>query len=68
MLEKGFHESFTELFELVQQQRRDHEKAGPASILLEPLIEHNHTKLEYLRVQVQNFLLISLSDNNTTIS
>lgn len=52
MLEKGFHQSFTELFEMIQRQRSDHEKSGPASILLEPLIEHNHTKLEYLRVQV----------------
>jgi hypothetical protein len=55
MLEKGFHQSFTDLFELIQRQRRDHEKAGPASILLEPLIEHNLAKLEYLRVQVGNW-------------
>lgn len=52
MLEKGFHQSFTQLFELIRRQRCDHEKAGPASILLEPLIEHNHAKLEYLRVQL----------------
>ena len=52
VLEKGFHESFTELFFLVEKQRSDHAKAGQASILLEPLIEHNITKLEYLKVQV----------------
>ena len=52
MLEKGFHESFTELFCLVEKQRADHARAGQASILLEPLIEHNISKLEYLKVQV----------------
>jgi tetratricopeptide (TPR) repeat protein len=52
MLEKGFHKSFSELFNLVQQQRREHERAGPAAILLEPLIHSDHAKLEYLRVQL----------------
>ena len=52
MLEKGFHQSFSELFNLVEKQREDHRRAGPAAILLEPLIENNHTKLEHLRVQV----------------
>ena len=52
MLEKGFHKSFSELFNLVQQQRREHERAGPAAVLLEPLIHSDHAKLEYLRVQL----------------
>ena len=52
MLEKGFHQSFAELFKLVEQQRLEHERAGPAAILLEPLIDSDHTKLERLRVQV----------------
>ena len=52
MLELGFHKSFSEIFNLVQQQRLEHEKAGPAAVLLEPLIENDHAKLEYLRVQL----------------
>ena len=52
MLEKGFHKSFSELFNLVQQQKRQHEEAGPAAVLLEPLIHSDHAKLEYLRVQL----------------
>ena len=52
MLEKGFHKSFSELFNLVQQQKAEHEQAGPAAVLLEPLIYNNHAKLEYLRVQL----------------
>ena len=54
MLEKGFHQSFSELFKLVERQRADHQRAGPAAILLEPLIENDLTKLEHLRVQVCN--------------
>jgi hypothetical protein len=54
MLEKGFHQSFSELFSLVERQRDDHQRAGPAAILLEPLIENDLTKLEHLRVQVCN--------------
>ena len=52
MLEKGFHKSFSELFNLVQGQKVEHERAGPAAILLEPLINTDHAKLEYLRVQL----------------
>lgn len=52
VLEKGFHKSFSELFQLVEQQRLEHARAGPAAILLEPLIENDHTKLEQLKVQV----------------
>ena len=52
MLEKGFHKSFSELFNLVQQQKVKHEQAGPAAVLLEPLINTDHAKLEYLRVQL----------------
>lgn len=52
MLEKGFHQSFAELFSLVERQRLDHQRAGPAAVLLEPLVEFNHTKLEQLRIQV----------------
>ena len=52
MLEKGFHKSFSEVFNLVQQQKLEHQQAGPAAVLLEPLIENDHTKLEYLRVQL----------------
>ena len=52
MLEKGFHLSFAELFDLVERQRRDHAHAGPAAILLEPLIEGNFEKLDQLRLQL----------------
>ena len=52
MLEKGFHKSFSELFDLVQCQKAEHERAGPAAVLLEPLIHCDHPKLEYLRVQL----------------
>ena len=52
MLEKGFHKSFSELFNLVQRQKAEHEQAGPAAVLLEPLIHSDHPKLEYLRVQL----------------
>jgi tetratricopeptide (TPR) repeat protein len=52
MLEQGFHKSFSELFNLIQQQKSEHERAGPAAVLLEPLINTDHTKLEYLRVQL----------------
>ena len=52
MLEKGFHKSFSELFNLVQQQKLEHQLAGPAAVLLEPLIHCEHSKLEYLRVQL----------------
>ena len=52
MLEKGFHKSFSELFNLVQRQKLEHERAGPAAVLLEPLINNDHAKLEYLRVQL----------------
>lgn len=52
MLEKGFHKSFSEMFNLIQQQKADHEQAGPAAVLLEPLIHADHAKLEYLRVQL----------------
>ena len=55
MLEQGFHESFAELFSLVERQRLDHQRAGAAAVLLEPLIEFNHTKLEQLRVKVYNY-------------
>ena len=55
MLEQGFHQSFAELFSLVERQRLDHQRAGPAAVLLEPLIEFNHTKLEQLRVKVYNY-------------
>ena len=52
MLEQGFHKSFSELFNLIQQQKLEHERAGPAAVLLEPLINTDHAKLEYLRVQL----------------
>ena len=52
MLEDGFHQSFTELFTLVEQQRLQHERAGPSAVLLEPLIEGNVMKLEQLRTQL----------------
>ena len=55
MLEQGFHQSFAELFSLVERQRLDHQRAGAAAVLLEPLIEFNHTKLEQLRVQVYSY-------------
>lgn len=56
MLESGFHETFTELFTLVERQRKEHAKAGPACILLEPLIEHSVTKMKYLKAQVSSLL------------
>ena len=52
MLEQGFHKSFEELFSLVEGQRREHERAGPAAVLLEPLVEHDLAKLELLSSQV----------------
>ncbi len=52
MLEDGFHQSFAELFTLVEQQRLQHERAGPAAILLEPLIEGDATKLDQLKAQL----------------
>ena len=55
MLEQGFHQSFAELFSLVERQRLDHQRAGAAAVLLEPLVEFNHTKLEQLRVQVYSY-------------
>ena len=55
MLERGFHQSFAELFSLVERQRLDHQRAGAAAMLLEPLIEFNHTKLEQLRVKVYDY-------------
>ena len=36
----------------MEQQRSDHDKAGPAAILLEPLIENSISKLEYLKLQL----------------
>ena len=52
MLERGFHLSYVELFNLVQHQRDMHRRAGPTAVLLEPLVEHDLTKLEQLRVQL----------------
>ena len=48
MLTEGFHEAFTELFTLVEKQREEHREAGPAAILLSPLIDDNEDKLRYL--------------------
>ena len=62
MLEEGFHKSFSELFQLVEHQRQDHIRAGPAAILLEPLIEGDSTKLEQLKAQV-----LKLQSYNTLI-
>ncbi len=52
MLEDGFHQSFAELFSLVEQQKLQHERAGPAAFLLEPLIEGDATKLDQLKAQL----------------
>ena len=49
LLENGFHESFIEMFTLVEQQRLDHERAGPAAVLLSPLVEHKPAKMHYLK-------------------
>lgn len=49
LLENGFNESFIELFTLVEQQRINHERAGPAAVLLSPLIEHNPKKMHFLK-------------------
>ena len=48
VLAEGYHEAFTELFTLVQKQREEHKLAGPAAILLSPLIDDDNDKLMYL--------------------
>ncbi len=48
MLTEGYHEAFTEIFTLVQRQRQEHKLAGPAAILLSPLIDDDQEKLTYL--------------------
>ena len=53
MLTDGYHEAFTELFTLVEKQRKDHQRAGPAAILLSPLIDDNEDKLKYLVSRLQ---------------
>ena len=50
MLENGFHQSFAELFNLLEQQRRDREAApiGTGPHLL-PVIEEDGTKLDLMK-------------------
>ena len=48
LLADGFHEAFTELFSLIEQQREEHRQAGPAAVLLSPLVDDNEDKLKYL--------------------
>lgn len=48
LLEKGFHLSFIEIFNLVEKQRLQHKLAGPAAILLGPLIEYDSPTLDEL--------------------
>ena len=52
MLEKGSHKAFSEFFNLIQQQKLQHQRAGAAAVLLEPLIDNDHAKLEYLSVHL----------------
>ena len=54
MLADGYHKSFTELFTLVQQQREEHKQAGPAAVLLSPLIEDKEDKLRYLQARLSD--------------
>jgi tetratricopeptide (TPR) repeat protein len=53
MLANGYHHSFTKFFNLVQQQRQEHEEAGPAAILLSPLIDNREDILEYLQTYLR---------------
>lgn len=45
---EGFHEAFTEFFTLIERQRNEHKEAGPAAILLSPLIDNDEKKMMYL--------------------
>ena len=50
LLEDGYHESFVELFQLFQMQRRRREEAEPGSVMAsEPLVEEDSLKLDQLR-------------------
>ena len=49
ILSDGYHKAFTELFTLIQNQREEHKLAGPAAVLLSPLIDDNKDKLQYLQ-------------------
>lgn len=51
MLENGFHQSFAELFNLLEQQRLDREAAtvGTGPHLL-PVIEGDGTKLDQMKI------------------
>lgn len=51
MLENGFHQSFAELFNLLEQQRLDRETApvGTGPHLL-PVIEDDGTKLDQMKL------------------
>ena len=50
LLEDGYHESFVELFQLFQMQRRRREGAEPGSAMAsEPLVEEDSLKLDQLR-------------------
>ena len=44
--------SFVEIFTLVEKQRLQHEQAGPAAILLGPLIEYEPSTLDELKSQL----------------
>lgn len=50
LLEDGYHESFVELFQLFQYQRKRRDEAEPGSLLsMEPLVENDSLKLDHLR-------------------
>ena len=54
VLAEGYHEAFTELFTLVEQQRDEHKEAGPAAILLSPLIDNEEEKLKFLTTRLMD--------------
>eukprot|EP00731_Ephydatia_muelleri_P031357 Em0022g871a len=63
LLEKGFHLSFVEIFTLVEKQRLQHEQAGPAAILLGPLIEYESSTLDELKSQLTRAEMAKRSGN-----
>lgn len=51
MLKDGYHQSFSELFNLMEQQKQEREKLGPDSGLSDlPLLEDEPDKLDQLKL------------------
>lgn len=55
--------SFVEIFTLVVKQRLQHEQAGPAAILLGPLIEYESSTLDELKSQLTRAEMAKRSGN-----